>query len=64
VLRRDGQHADAAEPLEDAIARMRGGGRSALPVLERGRLVGLVTLENIGGLLLLREALKRHLGRA
>ena len=64
VLRRDGQHADAMEPLEDAIARMRGGGRSALPVLERGRLVGLVTLENIGGLLLLREALKRHLGRA
>jgi Zn-dependent protease len=64
VLRRDGQHAEAAEPLEDAIARMRGGGRSALPVLERGRLVGLVTLENIGELLLLREALKRHLGRA
>jgi hypothetical protein len=31
-------------------------------VLEQGRLVGLVTLDNVGDLLLVREALRRHSG--
>jgi Zn-dependent protease/predicted transcriptional regulator len=64
AVRRDGGFAEAGEPLEDAIARMRGSGRSALPVLRGGRLVGLVTLENVGDLLLLRGALQRHTGQA
>jgi CBS domain-containing protein len=62
AIRRDGEYAQAGEPLEDAIARMRGSGRSALPVLRGGRLVGLITLENIGDLLLVRDALKGHVG--
>ncbi|HEY6866101.1 MAG TPA: CBS domain-containing protein, partial [Candidatus Eisenbacteria bacterium] len=64
ALRRDGPVAEAAEPLEGAIARMRGSGRSALPVLEGGRLIGLVTLENVGDLLQVRDALRRHVGGA
>lgn len=62
AIRRGGDHAQVGEPLEDVIGRMRGNGRSALPVLRGGRLVGLVTLENIGDLLLVRGALKRHIG--
>ena len=61
AIRRDGDFAQAGEPLEDAIVRMRGSGRSALPVLQGGRLVGLVTLENVGDLLLVRGALQRHI---
>ena len=41
---------------------MRAHGRSALPVLRSGRLVGLITLENIGDVLLVRDALKRYAG--
>jgi len=62
ALRRDGQYAEANEPLEETVARMRAHGRSALPVLRSGRLVGLITLENIGDVLLVRDALKRYAG--
>jgi len=64
AIRRDGDYAQAGEPLEEAIARMRGSGRSAMPVLKGGRLVGLITLENIGDLLVVRRAVKRHVGEA
>jgi predicted transcriptional regulator len=43
---------------------MRERGRSALPVLENGRVVGLVTLENIGDLLVVNAALRKHAGAA
>jgi Zn-dependent protease len=52
-------YADAGEPLENVIARMRGRERSSVPVLDHGRLVGLVTLDNVGELLLVREALRK-----
>jgi len=39
--------------------RMRERGRSALPVLHQGGLVGLITLENVGDLLVVRDALRR-----
>jgi len=53
-------HADAQEPLEQALQRMRANGRSVLPVLHHGALVGLITLENVGELLLVQNALRRH----
>lgn len=62
VVRREAAHADASEPLEDVIQRMRALGRTAFPVLQHGALVGLVTLENVGDLLLVRDALRRHVG--
>jgi Zn-dependent protease len=52
--------ADADEPLDHVVARMRGRECSVVPVLEQGRLVGLVTLDNVGDLLLVREALRRY----
>jgi len=56
------EFAEAGEPLEDVVARMRASGRSALPVMSHGDLLGLLTLENVGDLLLVRDALRRHGG--
>jgi len=60
VVQRSDRTADPAEPLEYAFQRMREQQRSALPVVSQGRLVGLVTAENVGELLLVQGALRRH----
>ena len=59
-----GEVADAAEPLQDVLQRMRVRRRPALPVLSGGRLVGMVTLENVSELLLVQQALRRPPGGA
>lgn len=64
VLPRAELFADAGEPLEAAIQRMREQGRSALPVLRDGGIVGMVTLENVSDLLAVRDALRRYAGGA
>ena len=63
VIQREAQMADPGEPLEDVFQRMRERRRSALPVVSAGRLVGMVTTENVGELLLVQDALRRHSGR-
>jgi Zn-dependent protease/predicted transcriptional regulator len=55
---------EATMPLDAALQRMRASRQNALPVVSRGRLVGLLTLENIGELLLVQEARQRHAGVA
>jgi CBS domain-containing protein len=55
----DHQTAEPGEPLEDVLQRMREQKRTALPVVSDGRLVGMVTLENVSELLLVQQALKR-----
>jgi len=64
VVARDPASAGPGESLEGVLLRMRERGRSALPVVENGRVVGLVTLENIGDLLVVSAALKKHAGAA
>jgi Zn-dependent protease len=64
VIQHDHLMADAGEPLEEVLQRMREHQRPALPVLSAGRLVGLVTLENVSELLLVQKALGRRPGRA
>jgi Zn-dependent protease/predicted transcriptional regulator len=64
VVRRDPAAAAPGEPMEAVLQRMRERGRTALPVLENGRVVGLVTLENIGDLLVVNAALRKHAGAA
>ena len=59
IVRRDPAAAAPGEPLEGVLQRMRERGRTALPVLESGRVVGLVTLENISDLLIVNAALKK-----
>ena len=58
VVKRDPAAAAPGEPLEGVLKRMRARGRTALPVLENGRVVGLVTIENIGDLLAVNQSLK------
>ena len=60
VIAHDHQAAEAGEPLEDVLRRMRELRRPALPVVSGGKLVGMVTLENVSELLLVQEALKRR----
>jgi len=60
IMRGDGLTADASEALETAVQRMREKGHSALPVVDRGRLVGLLTVENVSDLLLVKNALQKH----
>jgi CBS domain-containing protein len=64
VVTRDAGAAEPGEPLEDVYRRMRELQRSALPVVSGGRLVGMLTLENVTELLLVQDALKRHAASA
>jgi Zn-dependent protease len=62
VVARDGLSAEAGEPLEDVFQRMREHQHRALPVVSEGRLVGLLTTENVSEMLLVQDALRRHSG--
>lgn len=64
AVRRDVGTIDPGEPLEAVFQRMRERRQTALPVVSSDRLVGLVTLENVSELLLVRDALRRRTGRA
>ncbi|MEQ1832747.1 MAG: site-2 protease family protein [Candidatus Eisenbacteria bacterium] len=64
VVRLDVEPIDAAWPLERALQVMRAGRHSAVPVVRRGELVGLLTLENVSELLMVQEARQRHAGVA
>jgi Zn-dependent protease/predicted transcriptional regulator len=60
AIRREHEYVDANEPLQDVLQRMREKARTALPVVQQGRLVGLITIENVGDLLVVRDALRRY----
>ncbi|MBI5709932.1 MAG: site-2 protease family protein [Candidatus Eisenbacteria bacterium] len=60
VIQSDFRYAEASDSLEDVVMRMRGSDHAALPVLDEDRLVGLVTADNVGDLLLVRDALRRY----
>lgn len=50
---------EATEPLRTAFDKMRQGECKALRVLQDGRLVGLLTLENVSELVMVSEAASR-----
>ena len=64
LVRLDCEPVESTMPLDAALQRMRAARQSALPVVSRGRLVGLLTLENIGELMLVQEARQRYAGTA
>jgi len=64
VVRLDVEPVDASWPLERALQVMRAGRLSSIPVVMRGQLVGLLTLENVSELLMVQEARQRHAGVA
>ncbi|HEY6196740.1 MAG TPA: site-2 protease family protein [Candidatus Eisenbacteria bacterium] len=64
IVRTDVEPVDASWPLERALQTMRAGRYAAVPVVMRGQLVGLLTLENVSELLMVQEARQRHAGVA
>ena len=56
AMRKNCMVIDAAEPLRTAFDKMRQGECSTLPVMQEGRLAGILTLENIGELVMISEA--------
>jgi Zn-dependent protease len=62
IMRPDQSYADAAESLDAVVRRMEAAQRFAVPVMQRGRLVGLVTLESVRNLVLRLDAMKRLQG--
>lgn len=63
VMRSDVRTVDEGEMLDSTFQRMREGGRSTLPVLREGRLVGIVTLENVGEWMMIQSALRKGRSR-
>src|SRR5436190_21445778 len=59
VMRRNCPVVSQNEMLEAVFRRMQEQGCSSLPVVYGERLVGLVTLENIGEMMILRQARER-----
>jgi Zn-dependent protease/CBS domain-containing protein len=58
VIRRNVPSVDSHEMVEMALMRLQESGAKTLPVMHRGRFVGLVTSENITEFLMIRSALK------
>lgn len=63
AMERDFASADPREPVEQALERLRlDPGRTIMPVLRDGQLVGVLTPENVGEFLLVQSALGRKKG--
>jgi Zn-dependent protease/predicted transcriptional regulator len=60
VMHSDCGSVEDTEMLASTFQRMREGGCSALPVTHDGRLVGLITLENVGELMMINSALRQR----
>jgi len=56
-MSRDFQVVHRSEMLEAALARLQGCSCHTLPVEENGRIVGMVTMENMGEFLMIQAAL-------
>ncbi len=59
IMRRDCAAVAEDDALHDALARMRSSKCSSVPVVRAGRLVGLLTLENVGEMMMVQSALPR-----
>jgi len=62
VMQADTSWVAPGEALESVVRRMQAARRSAMPVMVQGRLVGLVTIENVTELLMAQDALRRFQG--
>ncbi len=58
AMNRDFHQAELTERLDPVFRRLQGSGCRTVPVLDGGRLVGLVTLDNVGEFLNIRAALQ------
>jgi predicted transcriptional regulator len=60
VMQRDIQIVDSSEMLESAFQRLQACQCHTLPVQHSGRLVGLLTMDNVGEFISIQSALKSH----
>ena len=60
VMRRDSTVAEPGQMLEIALANLQACQCRTLPVLQQGRLVGMITTDNVGEFLMLQAALGRQ----
>jgi len=60
VMRRDFQVADAADMIDVALARLEGRPCHTMPVLRRGTLIGLLTMDNVGEFLSVQSAVRKR----
>lgn len=59
-MQRECPTAEAAEMLENVLARLQGRDCHTMPVVERGNLVGLLTMDNVGEFLMIQAAEKNR----
>ena len=55
--------AESSEPLESVFRRLQDHGADAIPVIDNGLIVGMITMENVQEYLLIRATLKVYNGR-
>jgi CBS-domain-containing membrane protein len=55
-MKRECPTAEASEMLETVLGRLQGRDCHTIPVLERGALIGLVTMDNVGEFLMIQAA--------
>lgn len=60
VMRSDYPSVEETEPLEEVFHMMLQAGLSSLPVLRDGELVGLLSSENVGELVMINSAMRRR----
>jgi CBS domain-containing protein len=60
VMQREPQTVRAEEMFNDVFPRIQSGGGESLPVTADGRLVGLLTMENVGEFLMIHSATHRE----
>lgn len=64
VMRRDFLVADASDMIDVAFQRLQGHECRTIPVIRRGHLIGLLTMDNVGEFLGVQTAIGgRHVGR-
>jgi Zn-dependent protease len=63
AMRTEYQQCEPGDMLESVFMRIREDGAHTVPVIRRGQLVGLLTMENIGEMLRIQAALDRQRGR-
>jgi CBS domain-containing protein len=62
VMQREFQLIEAGEMLESAFARLQACACHTLPVMQQNKLVGLVTMDNVGEFLMIQSALRGEKG--
>ncbi len=58
-MRTDVETVEPFEMLDRVLTRMQSAGWPMVPVAYRGRLLGLLTLENVGEFLMVKSALRK-----